>query len=400
MSEADATPGLPARRAALRLLDAVLRNGQTLDAVANQALADVTPGPDRALAMALAHEALRWLPELDVLIDSATPQPLGKDIKARSVLRLALVQPLRLGTPPHAAIATTLPLVAGGPRRLVHGVFGTLLRRGATLPPVPTLPEGVAGRWAAAWGFVMLKDAAAALAEPPPTDLAIAGAPGTMPTHRRLPRGDSLADDADFGSGRAWVQNLAAQLPAWVLGEGAGATLLDLCAAPGGKTMQLAAAGWRVTALDSNPRRVERLRDNLARTGLVAEVVPGDLLSWTPPALADAVLLDAPCTATGTFARHPDVLHRIDAGDIARLAALQTRMMERALGFLKPGGRLVYGTCSLEPEEGEGIAQAFASRLLPIDGAGLPDWAQPTADGWLRILPEPGRDGFFVAAFA
>ncbi len=397
--------GFPARAAALRLLDAVLRQGQRLDLAVGYATRGIDRADDRALAVAMASDVLRFLPDLDALIDSATAQPLAPDVKARSVLRIALIQALKLGTPPHAAIATTLPLVAGGPRRLVHGVFGALMRRGAALPDVPTLPAAVAARWHQAWGADAVADAARAFAAPPPLDLALRDpddareGEGLAPGHRRLARGGSVAALPGYEEGRFWVQNLAAQIPVRLLGSGAGRHVLDLCAAPGGKTMQLAAAGWRVTAVESNANRIGRLRENLARTQLDAEIVHADVMQWEPANPVDAILLDAPCTATGIFARHPDVLHRIGDRDIAKLAEVQAAMLTRAHRWLKPGGTLVYATCSLEPEEGENVVRQSGLAVDPVTDVTLPLGIAPAPEGWLRILPHPGLDGFFVARF-
>jgi 16S rRNA (cytosine967-C5)-methyltransferase len=198
------------------------------------------------------------------------------------------------------------------------------------------------------------------------------------------------------------VQDLAASLPARLLGAGDGRRALDLCAAPGGKTLQLAAAGWQVTSLDKSVKRLDRLVENLDRTGLTAEVVAADALTWEPSRAYDAILLDAPCTATGTCRRHPDVLHRIGERQIAEMAALQARMLARAARWLKPGGRLVYAVCSLEREEGEEQAARVALAPDPVRPEELPEWLTPTPEGWLRTDPgmladKGGMDGFFVA---
>jgi 16S rRNA (cytosine967-C5)-methyltransferase len=406
------TPGVPARRAALRLLDAVLRRGDPLDQVAPPMLRPIERADDRALAMAIVQEALRWLPDLDALIDSATQTVLPEDAKARAVLQLMLAQALRLGLPPHAVIATGLPLLMGGPRRLAHGVFSALLKRGAALPDAPTLPSAVAARWEAAWPG-RTAAIAAGLATPPPLDLSLRdpaqtdhwarelGGVSLQPGHVRLPRGQAVESLPGFAQGEWWVQDLAASLPARLLGAGEGRRVLDLCAAPGGKTMQLAAAGWAVTALDKSARRLERLSANLARTRLTAQVVQGDALTWSPEAPFDAVLLDAPCSATGTCRRHPDVLHRLAAMD--DLTLLQAQMLARAADWLAPGGTLVYATCSLEPVEGEGQAAAFTALApAPITASELPAGVEPTGQGWLRSDPgmladAGGIDGFFAA---
>src|SRR5205085_1217418 len=227
--------GVPARRAALQMLDAVLRRGLTIEG-AGQQVRGLSP-PDHALAVAITGETLRRLPDFDALIDSATRQRLPDDSKARTVLRLALAQKIGLGTPDHALVATALPLVDGGPRRLVHGVLGTLLRRGVTSVEAPRLPDDVEGRWGAAWG------------------------------------------------------NAA-----------------------------VAAAGHKATSLDASKSRLERLSENLSRTQLAADLIRADALAWKPQRPFDAILLDAPCSATGTFRRHPEVLYRARAQIIAENA--------------------------------------------------------------------------------
>lgn len=404
------TPGLLPRRAALKMLDAVLRRGETLEQ-AGGAANGLSSFSDRALAKALAGEVLRWLVDLDALIDSATKNVLPEDAKARMVLRIMLAGWLRLETPPHAVIATALPLLVGGPKRLAHGVFATLTRSEAKLPEVPTLPEAVAGRWGE-----RAEPIAAGIAAPPPLDLRLKApdlteeiaarlqATSLAPGHLRLPRGASVSDLPGYDEGSWWVQDLAATLPASLLGPGEGKRVLDLAAAPGGKTMQLAAAGWDVTALDVHPKRMMRLRENLARVGLDAHTVIADALEWEPEEKFDAVLLDAPCTATGTCRRHPEVIHRIGPRQIAEMAELQAKLLARASGWLKPGGTLVYAVCSLEREEGEDIVAACTLTPTPIRADELPAGLQPTTDGWLRtdpgMLPDAGGlDGFFIARF-
>lgn len=402
-------PGLPARRAALRLCDAVLRRGETLEQAGQPALQGIRGDADRALARAIASEALRWLTDLDALIDSATRQALPDDAKPRAVLRLMLAQWLRLDTPPHAVIATALPLLAGGPRRLAHGVFSTLVKRGVKLPEAPTLPDAVAARWGERAPAI-----AAGLAVPPPLDLILKDSAATaewaerlggtslQPGRVRLARGEAVERLEGFKDGAWWVQDLAASLPARLLGAGEGRTVLDLCAAPGGKTMQLAAAGWQVTALDSSARRMDLLRQNLTRTGLSAETLVADALQWQPAAPFDAVLLDAPCTATGTCRRHPDVLHRIGPRQIAEMAELQAQLLERAAKWVMPGGALVYAVCSLEREEGEEQAARVTLTPDPIRADELPAGLTPTPQGYFRtdpgmLLDKGGLDGFFIA---
>ena len=407
---ADGTPdGTGARRAALIMLDAVLRKGQTLDSAASAGRG--LPPADAAHASAIAGETLRRLPDLDELIDSATRQRLPDDSKARMVLRLALAQKIGLDTPDHAIVATALPLVDGGPRRLVHGVLGTLLRRGLGPIEDPRLPPEVEQRWAEAWGEDVVLAARAAIARRPPLDLSFA-------TDQDFPLGISLArrhrriqpteitSIPGFSEGQWWVQDLAASIPARLIPHDA-PTVTDICAAPGGKTMQLAAAGHQVTALDRSKSRLARLADNLARTGLEATTIVADALDYQPAELADAVLLDAPCSSTGTFRRHPEVLYRARPSVIAELTILQAKLLARAACLVRPGGTIVYAVCSLEPAEGEAIVTAFLAAhpgfaiSAPTEGE-LPDGVTSSPEGWVRILPGMlaevgGLDGFFVA---
>ena len=409
-----AVEGVGARQAALKMLDSVLRQGRTLDAAAQDSRG-LAPA-DQGLAIAIAGEALRRLPDLDALIDGATPRPLPGDSKARMVLRLALAQKIGLGTPDHALVATALPLVDGGPRRLVHGVLGTLLRKGVPSLDAPRLPEPVEQRWTKSWGEDVVQAARRQIAQRPPLDLSFAddaaaqayasehGGVSLAPRHVRLKETAAVPGLVGFGEGGWWVQDLAASLPARLILADA-SEVLDLCAAPGGKTMQLAAVGHRVTAVDASKNRLARIRENLQRTELSANLVPVDALTWEPGRSFDAILLDAPCSATGTFRRHPEVLYRARPQVIADSAELQARLLNRAAGWLNPGGKLIYSVCSLEYDEGEAIVTAFLAahpdfRLdRPSD---LPDFVTPDASGRIRILPglledQGGLDGFFAA---
>ena len=397
------------------MLDAVLRKGQTLEGAAS--FGRDLPVADRALAIAIAGETLRRLPDLDALIDSATRQRLPEDSKARMALRLALAQKIGLGTPDHAIVSTALPLVDGGPRRLVHGVLGALLRRGVPQSDSASLPAAVEERWRKAWGEDVVAAARRQIVRRPPLDLSFAedseaqayaaelGGQRLAPKHVRL-QSASVADLPGFERGRWWVQDLAASLPARLIPSEA-AQVLDLCAAPGGKTMQLAAAGHEVTAVDSSGRRLTRLRENLDRTHLAAKLVEADALSWKPGAQFDAILLDAPCSATGTFRRHPEVLYRARSDIIAASTQMQAKLLDRAAQGLGPGGALVYSVCSLEPQEGEEIVSAFlgsnpAFSIQPPLTGEIPDFATPSGEGWVRILPglleeQGGLDDFFTA---
>lgn len=408
-------PGIAPRRAALRLLDAILRRGDPLDIASHAATQGLAPA-DRAFAVAIVSETLRWMTDIDALIDGATAQPLPEDVKSRAVLRLALAQLLVLKSPAHAVVSTALPLVDGGPRRLVHALLSRAQQEAWALPARATLPAATAERWAAAWGDAMVAAAETAWSAAPPLDLSFAEEPDAAtwpeavrlaPHHLRLPRGQAVTGLPGFEAGGWWVQDIAASIPARLHGMGEGRTVLDLCAAPGGKTMQLAAAGWSVLAVDASAKRLARLEENLDRTGLEAAVVQGDIRQWQPGEAADAVLLDAPCSATGIFRRHPDVLHRTEAREIADMAALQAELLARAAAWVKPGGTLVYATCSLERAEGEEQVAAFlaAHPAWSVEAARadeLPAGVEPTAEGFVRTLPHMladagGLDGFFVA---
>jgi 16S rRNA (cytosine967-C5)-methyltransferase len=275
-------------------------------------------------------------------------------------------------------------------------------------------------RWRAAYGAETAREVAATIAEEPATDLtpkdpAEAGAIAAALDGEvlegasvRTARGGEVTGWPGFAEGRWWVQDASAALPARLLGVRSGETVLDLCAAPGGKTLQLAADGARVTALDRSGARLKRVAENLARTGLSAEIVEADAGEWTDGRTFDAVLLDAPCSATGTFRRHPDVLWVARPSDIGKLAAAQARLLDAAARRVTPGGRLVYCVCSLEPEEGEAQAEAFLTRHpdFALDPIALGEGGAPPASlrpaGTLRILPQHragGTDGFYVARF-
>ncbi len=306
-----------------------------------------------------------------------------------------------------------MPLVDGGPRKLVHGVFGTLMRQNATLPEHASLPDAVYMRLTANWGEAVAQAAAVAITDQPPLDLTLRGespveGESLLPGHLRVRTDLPVPQLPGYAEGQWWVQDLAASLPARLIGTAktGDARALDLCAAPGGKTLQLASAGWNVTAVDISNSRLARLSDNLARTGLSADIVTADVLAWQPGFEADAVLLDAPCSATGIFRRHPDVLHRVRPRVVAELAELQAALLPRAARWVRPGGVLVYATCSLEPEEGEHqiehfLAQTPGFAIDPVLPAELPKGLVAHERGWLRILPgmlaeHGGLDGFFM----
>ena len=432
-STADA--GVAARSAAARLLEGVLHHGTPLDRLldfeaGDPAFRKLAPR-DRALARAIVATALRRrgqiLAALHRLMERGVPPRSGR---LGSILETAAAQILFLEVPAYAAVSTAMadaeadrharhfkPLVNGVLRRLARERDAFLV--GADAERINT-PDWLFERWTAAYGEATARKIAGAHLVEPSLDLTVKSDPQgwaerlggiVLPneTVRLIPSGpiEALPGYAD---GEWWVQNAAAALPARLLGAVAGKRVADLCAAPGGKTAALALAGARVTAVDISAARLERLAANLARLKLAAELIAADLLNWSPPDLFDAVLLDAPCTATGTIRRHPDIpwLKRLE--DIATLAELQARMLARAAALLKPGGTLVYCTCSLEPEEGEmqftRLAGRHDLRLVPIELAELGGLAEVrTSEGVLRTLPshlsfgEPrlaGLDGFFI----
>jgi len=281
------------------------------------------------------------------------------------------------------------------------------------LPEYPEIPGETLDRWTHYWGEDVAHAASRAWATPAPLDLSfrsdeIGALEGVKlaPKHLRMLPALPVTGLAGFDEGQFWVQDLAASIPARLFGEGQGRTILDLCAAPGGKTMQLASNGWNVISVDNNARRMERFQDNLKRTNLQAEEVIADLMQWEPAEPADAILLDAPCSATGIYRRHPDVLHCIGSRQIADRAEGQRALLDRIAPWVKTGGTLVYAVCSLEPEEGEEQIEAFLERhdqfaIDPVTAAELPEGLLPTDNGCIRTLPttlaEQGHvDGFFI----
>jgi 16S rRNA (cytosine967-C5)-methyltransferase len=397
-SPAARTPGLDARRAALDIVEA-----------------------------ALASSLLRGLGAIDHLLDKRLQK--APPDKVRAILRLGAVQILFGLAPAFAAVSTSLALLEEdrglfGFKGLVNAVLRGLDRDGAsalidTVPAERLAPDFLTARWRQAYGRERTDAALKALLAQAPVDLtprddaegaAIAEAvegvllpSGTIRTERR----GELREFPGYEDGLWWVQDYASALPVRLAGPVRGQRALDMCAAPGGKTLQLAAAGAEVTALDRSAKRVERLEDNLARARLSATTQVIDAAKFETDQPFDLVLLDAPCTATGTFRRHPEVLWGARAQDIARLAETQSRLLDTAARAVAPGGRLVYCVCSLEPEEGEGQVADFLARhpdfaLSPFDGTPLGlDARAVTASGLLRLLPgegpDGGQDGFFAA---
>jgi 16S rRNA (cytosine967-C5)-methyltransferase len=416
--------GLPAREGALALIDAALSRRGGLDEAASANAFRFLEPRERAFARALAMAALRHLGP----IDRALAGKLAKEPppRVRNLLRLGATQAFFLEVPAFAAVATSVELAAANKasrpfKGLVNAVLRGLLRDGALSDASEHLaPPWLYARWVSAYGKDTADAVAAQIGFEPATDLSLKPdfdgtalaaelegqilPGGTLRTERR---GDVSAWPA-FDDGVWWIQDAAAAMPARLLNLKAGETALDLCAAPGGKTMQMVAAGAQVVAVDRSPARLGRVTENLARTHMQAEVIAADAGAWEDTRTFDAVLLDAPCSATGTFRRHPDVLWAARPGDVASLAGVQSKLLDSAAGRLKPGGRLVYCVCSLEQEEGEAQVEAFLTRhpdmaLDPIasEEGGAPA-ASLTPRGVLRILPhhrEGGLDGFFAARF-
>jgi len=420
------------RRAVLAVLRQVLDHRRPLDEVLGGAVGELE-GRDRAFVHSLTAGTLRHLGRIDDLLDRCLDRPLpNKARPVRHIMRLGAAQLLVLGMPPHAAVSTAVDLChaarQGGHARLVNAVLRRLDREGRDWwadqdGPRRNTPDWLWDRWAAAYGEDTARAMAAAHGHPAPLDLTLRddaeaeawadrlGATVLPMKTLRLPADHaSVADLPGFAEGAWWVQDAAATLPARLLRARQGMWVADLCAAPGGKTLQLAASGAEVVALDRSEGRLGRVRENLARTALSAEVVAGDVLTWMPPggALFDAVLLDAPCSATGTIRRHPDAPWIKTPEQVAGLAKAQNGLFDAALALTKPGGVLVYCVCSLQPGEGPAVVEAALARhpglvREPVSSDEVGDLADLiTPDGDLRTLPchlaeAGGMDGFYAA---
>ena len=425
---ADATvpgEGLAARAEAVQLLDLVLHRGQNLDesfavSAATGVLAGLAPA-DRNLCHAIVATALRRHGEIEAEIGRHLTKRLPRSSgRARHILLIAAAQLMFMRVASHAAVDTAVRLARFDLKaRHFAGLINAVCRKIAAgaaacprLPPDPFLnsPPWLAGRWRSNYGDAEAAAIALAHADEPPLDITVRSEPHIWAaklagrifhdcTVRLDDKGVQVSALPGYADGQWWVQDAASAMPARLLGDVRGARVLDLCAAPGGKTLQLAAAGAEVTAVDRSPARVRRLEQNLARLQLVATAVVSDVLEYTPAGLFDAVLLDAPCSGTGTIRRHPDLPFHRTCGEIAQLSSVQRRLLHRASSFVKPGGRLVFSTCSLEPEEGEEHLQHLPDSmvLMPIEAGedGLKsEWVD--ARGCLRTRPSQGLDGFFA----
>lgn len=402
--------GVAARAAAVEILGGVLGEGRMLSDFSG---GDLAPA-DRARALRLAETVLRHLEPADRLLEKHLRK--SPPLTVRNVLRLAVVE-RAMGAPAHGVVNAAVEIVRRGKRTthlagLVNAVLRALPEAGLfdAVPP-QRLPRWLRQPLVHAYGREVVSAIEAVQSGEPPLDLTLRpGFPApdgeVLPTGSlRLAQGGQVSALPGYAEGGWWVQDAAAALPARMLDARPGERVLDLCAAPGGKTLQLAAAGAEVTALDVSNPRMARVEANLARTGLAARVVVADALEWTPDAPFEAILLDAPCSATGTIRRHPDLPFVKDGSELAGLVALQAQLLDRALDWLKPGGRLVFATCSLLPEEGEGqLAGALARHpglvVERVDMPGVePQWW--TEGGGLRLRPDywaesGGMDGFFA----
>jgi 16S rRNA (cytosine967-C5)-methyltransferase len=432
-------PGFAARRIAADIVDGVLHKHRTLDDLLDGAAAH--PGlkaladRDRALMRRLVATILRRLGTLGHVLSRLLDRGIPTDApRAQSALLIGAAQILWMDVPDHAAVDLSVRLVQSDRRAakyagLVNAVLRRCAREGAGLveelkSQTLDIPAWLLARWSAHYGEATAKAMALALAHEPSLDITVKTGPEHWATRlhgEALPTGSvrtllqgSVTMLPGFAEGQWWVQDAAAALPARLFGDVAGKRIADLCAAPGGKTAQLAYAGARVTALDRSPARMARLSDNLARLGLEAEAVSADANEWPGgnDGGFDGILVDAPCSSTGTMRRHPDVAWLRQEADIAALTSLQKRLLQKAFSLLKPGGTLVYCTCSLEPEEGEAVVAALLAnesgvRRIPIEAgevAGLTEILN--ADGDLRTLPchlphvdarLAGLDGFYAA---
>jgi 16S rRNA (cytosine967-C5)-methyltransferase len=417
-----------ARGVAIDLIGAVLRRKRPLDeAIEENGEIGALPPRDRAFARLLVAMVLRRLGQIDALIAHCLNTPLPpRAAIVQDTLRLGIAQLLFLRTPPHAAVATSVDLAEArgfvSHKGLVNAVLRRLSQEGPSLvaeqdAPHLDTPAWMWRGWSEAYGEDTARAIALAHLKEAPLDLSVRGEVAhwrealdatLMPTGSlRRGAGGAVANLPGYSEGAWWVQDAAAAVPARLLGDVADEVVIDLCAAPGGKTAQLAAAGAHVIAIDRSPRRVERLNANLARLALLAQTLVADATQWTPPEPARFILLDAPCTATGAIRRHPDVPHLKTPDDVSRLAAVQERLLAAAVDMLAPGGVLVYCTCSLEPQEGvQQVSRLLARgapverrRISPEEIGGLVECITP--DGDLRTLPchladYDGLDGFFA----
>ena len=431
--------GLAARQVAATILENVLHEKRNFDGVVDDrygfANYRALIAKDRALARMIAATVLRRLGQVDDAIDRVSHTPLpAKAAKVRHILRAAIGQILFMEVPDSAAVNLAVTAISEDRKaRHYKGFANAVLRRiarekaeilAAQTPWRLNMPDWLHDELMAAYGAEMTEEIGAMHLLPPSLDFTVKSDPekwaglldaavlanGTL---RRV-QPARISALPGFQDGEWWIQDAAATLPVRLIGDVAGAKVLDLCAAPGGKTAQLVTAGASVTAVEISEHRATRLRENLTRLRLDAELIRADLFAWDDRRLFDAVLLDAPCSSTGTIRRHPDIARTKNLDEVATLAGLQLRMLRKAAQFVRPGGMLVFANCSILPREGEDICQIFVGEqgrlrsdpVLKSEFSFAPELI--TADGYLRTLPnmmarEPaqsgGLDGFFAARF-
>ena len=421
MTDTQSAAGMPARRAALTMISSVLQKRRALDVQLEQLKG--LPPRDAGFARALASQTLRHLGALDAVLRKFVQKPLAphKAGSASEILLLGACELLILKVAPHAAVDAANQLAAKNNKAvhfkpLINAVLRRVAREGASVlsgldRERLATPDWLWQRWAAQYGVDSARAIAAAHLKEAPLDIVVKD--GAYPDSetlfgsvRRLSAEGRIEDLPGFAEGNWWVQDAAATLPALLLGDVAGMRVLDLCAAPGGKTMQLAARGAQVTAVEIDPARAHRIRENLARTKLSAQIIESDVRDVQ--IIAPLVLLDAPCTATGTIRRHPDLPWIKGAADVTVSAAAAYEILESAAAMVEPGGTLVFAVCSLEREEGEeqiaaflAVHPEFARAPVSADEVfGHTEWITP--DGDLRTLPchlseKGGMDGFYAA---
>lgn len=399
----------PARRTASLLLESVLEQHRAMEE-ALDAIPSNIEARDKAAGHRIAAAVLRRMGSLDAVMEPFLRREPPKP--AQRALRIGAAELLLLGTPAHAAVSAAVSLA---PKPLA-GLVNAVLRRVAEAGPEALegldirldTPNWLWASWHAAHGSAVRAIAAAHRVEAP-LDLSLKPGEGVpegatlLPTGTaRLPAGTRITELPGFAEGDFWAQDAAAALPAKLLAVRPGERVADLCAAPGGKTAQLAADGAEVVAVERDSGRMGRLRENMVRLKLAPELVNADVLKWRPDGSFDAILLDAPCTATGTIRRHPDLPYLKQSKDIAKLAGQQRQLLEAAAKLLKPGGRLVFATCSLQAEEGEAHLANLPEglRIDPIRDGELPG-ISATSQGALRTRPDlwsdqGGMDGFFA----
>jgi 16S rRNA (cytosine967-C5)-methyltransferase len=419
----DREPGFLPRAEAVRLTNAVLRHNAQFDnafdlSVNRGALLKASP-PDRRLCYAIIATTLRRKGEIDCRLNALLARPLPKSAGVTlEILLTAAAQVLFMRIPSHAAAALAVEIAKADPHAkhfagLINAVGRKLASLGTVGEPVdPSIntPAWLFDRWLRTYGKPTAQDIARAHLLEPPLDLTVIGDPqiwadrlgGKVASGQTIRLGDwrgSVTDLPGFAEGKWWVQDEASAIPARLAGEVTGKRVLDLCAAPGGKTAQLASAGAHVIALDRSAQRMSRLQENLARLKFSAETVIADVFEFQSAESFDAVLLDAPCSATGIIRRHPDLPYHRKPDQIAELADLQHRMLHKAASLTKTGGSVVFCTCSIEPEEGEGqlakLPQNLKHRPLSTGECAIEaQWLN--AEGCIRTLPNQGLDGFFA----